>query len=195
MMNLNKIEITENQKKIIIMGAITALVFLLFLVFFYLPASKEIQALKNELISTDSQIQSIETLLSGSGTRDEATRLLKERQQYLNNKFPNKEEESLRLIPEFARKNNIEVISLQPGAKTEFLAEDGKPHIIEGRTAYYLPMTMEISCSYKDLVAYLLELKSYLPVFVSVINLNVRKESQSANKVRATVTFNLYLLV
>ena len=194
-MNTPKIDITENQKKIIILGSVIFFVFLFFWVFLYLPAAKEIGSLKSELISTDTQIQAIETLLSGSGSRDEAVRLLKQKEHYLNNRFPQKEEESLRFIPEFARKNNIEVVSLRPGAKTEFLDEAGKQQVVEGRVLNYLPITMEVNCFYKDLVTYLLELKSSLPAFVSVISLNVQKNSQYSGKVHASVLFNLYLLI
>lgn len=194
-MNIPKIYITANQKKIIIISCAVFLVFLFFWVFLYFPAAKEIKRLKSEFISTDTQIQQIEMLLKGSQSRDEAIRLLKQRQQYLNDRFPQKEEDTIRFIPEFARKNNIEVISLQSGSKTEFLDATGKQQIIEGRVANYLPITMEVSCSYKDLVTYLLELKNKLPAFVSVISLNVKKDNQFPGRVRASVLINLYLLI
>ncbi|MFA6358224.1 MAG: hypothetical protein WCY09_06130 [Candidatus Omnitrophota bacterium] len=190
-----KIDVTRSQKKIIIISCSVLLIFVLFWVFLYFPAAREISSLRSELASTDTQIQGIEMLLSGSGSRDEAIRLLKQEQQYLNEKFPQKEEESLRLIPEFARKNNIEVVSLQPGPKTEFIDESGKPQVIEGKTAYYLPIAMELTCSYKDMVTYLLELKNNLPAFISVINLNVKKDSQFVGKVRVSILFDLYLLI
>jgi len=194
-MNLPKIDITENQKKIIIASASGLFIFLLLWAFFYYPASKEIANLKNELISTEQQIQGIEILLSGSQNRNEAIRLLKQRQEYLNNKFPPKEEESLRIITETARKMNIDVVSLQPGLRTEFLDEAGKQVIIDGRVANYIPITIEVVCFYKDLVGYLTELKNILPAFVSVINVNIKKDDQASGKIRATVGFNLYLLV
>ena len=129
-MNLPKIDITQNQKNIIITSSVILLVFLLLWVFLYFPSSKEIASLKNELVSTEQQIQGIEILLSGSQSRDEAIRLLKQRQLYLSNKFPRQEEDSLRIIPEVARKMNIEVVSLQPGTRVEFLDENGKQVII-----------------------------------------------------------------
>jgi hypothetical protein len=193
-MKLPKIEITRNQKQIIIMSAAVLFVFLLFWVFLYYPSSKEISSLKNELISTEQQIKGIEIFLSGSQSRDEAIRKLKERQLYLSNKFPDKEEESLRLIPEIARKMNINVVSLQPGQRSEFLDEAGKQVLIDGKKASYLPISMEVVCFYKDMVKYLTELKSILPAFVSVINLNARKEERLNGKVCSTIGFNLYLL-
>ena len=194
-MNLPKIDITQNQKNIIVMSSIGVFVFLLLWVFVYFPSSKEISSLKKELTLTQQQIQGIELLLSGSQSRDEAIRVLKERQQYLSNKFPRQEEESLRLIPEVARKMNIEVVSLQPGSRSEFFDENGNQVIIDGKAANYLPITMEVVCFYKDMVSYLSELKNILPAFISVQNLNVRKESQLNGKVRSTIGFNLYLLI
>jgi len=194
-MNISKINISESQKKIIIITCVGFFVFLLLWIFLYLPASKEIRNLKSELVLTEQKIQGIEAFLVGAQNRDEAIRLLKKSQQYLSNRFPQKEEESLKLIPEFARKNKIEVISLNPGSKMEFLDESGKQLIIDGRKAFYLPITMEMDCFYKDLVKYLLELKSDLPTFVSVISLNVKKEDQLTGRVRASVELNLYLLI
>lgn len=194
-MNLSKIDITQDQKKIIIMSFVVLFVFLLLGVFLYLPSFTQIKNLKNEVVSTEQQIQAIETLLVGPQGRDEAIRLLKKKQQYLSTRFPQKEEESLRFIPEIARKMNIEFISLYPGSKTEFLDESGKQVVIEGKLVNYLPITMEVSCYYKDLVKYLLDLKDKLPAFINVISLNVQKESQLTGKVRANLEFNLYLLI
>jgi len=194
-MNLPKIDITRNQKNIIIMSAAALFVFLLFWIFLYFPSSREIASLKNELISMQQQIQGIEIFLSGSQSRDEAIRALKARQLYLSNKFPQGEEESLRFIPEIARKMNIDVISIRPGLRTEFLDEAGKQVIIDGKTASYLPITMEVTCFYKDMVAYLTKLKSLLPAFISVVNLDVRKEERLNGKINSTIGFNLYLLV
>ncbi len=170
-------------------------VFLLFWVFLYFPSSKEIAGLKNEFILTQQQIQGIEMLLSGSQSRDEAIRILKARQLYLSNKLPQQEEESLRLIPEIARKMNINVVSLQPGSRSEFLDEAGKQVIIDGRTANYLPITLEVVCFYKDMVNYLTELKNILPAFISVVSLNIGKDNQLNGKVHSTIGFNLYLLI
>ncbi|MDD5097403.1 MAG: hypothetical protein PHU59_02800 [Candidatus Omnitrophica bacterium] len=193
-MNLLKIDLTDNQKKIILVSLCVLFVFLLFLVFLYIPANKEIATLKNELISTEKQIQGIELLLAGSQSRDEAIRLLEQRKQYLNNKFPQKEEESLRLIPEIARKMNITVVSLQPGSRTELLDATDKAVIIENKVASYLPISLEIVCYFKDLVKYALELKTILPAFVSITSLDISKEGQSNGKIRASIEFNLYLL-
>ena len=193
-MNLSKINLTEAQKKIIMVAVSVLFIFLLFWVFLFLPASKQIAALKNELISTEQQIQGIEILLAGSQSRDEAIRLLKQKQQYLSNKFPQTEEESLRLIPEIARKMNISVISVEPGSKTEVLDEAGKPIIVENKVAKYLPITLEISCYFKDLVKYALELKTVLPAFTSVNSLEIKKENQLTGKIRTNIEFNLYLL-
>ncbi|MEI6831813.1 MAG: hypothetical protein WCK61_03805 [Candidatus Omnitrophota bacterium] len=193
-MNLPKIDVTDNQKKIIIISLSVLFIFFLFWVFLFLPASKQITILKNELISVEQQIQGIEVLIAGSQSRDEAIRLLKQRQQYLSNKFPQKEEESLRLIPEIARKMNINVISLQPGSRTELLDDAGKQIVIENKIANYLPITLEVSCYFKDLVRYALELKTALPAFTSINSLDISKEDRLTGKIRVNIEFNLYIL-
>lgn len=194
-MNIPKINITQNQKKIIILGGVIFFAFLLLWIFVYLPAGKEIRNLKSQLLSTEQQIQGIEVYLSGSENRDEAIRALEQKQQYLSSRFPSKEEESLRIITELARKNNIEVVSLQPDSKVEFSDASGKQLVIDGKTANYLPVALEVSCFYKDLVKYLSDLKSNLPAFASVNSLNIKKDGQLTGKVRVSVNFNLYLLI
>lgn len=193
-MNLPKIDLSSNQKKIMIISLSVLFVFLLFWVFLFLPANSQIARLKNELISTEKQIQGIEILLMGSQSRDEAIRSLEQKHQYLSNKFPQHEEESLRLIPELARKMNIEVISMQPGSRAELLDAAGKQIVIDGKVAKYLPITLQVSCYFKDLVKYALELKEALPAFVSLNSLEINKEGQPSGKIQATIEFNLYLL-
>ena len=193
-MNLIKLDMTENQKKIIVISLSGFFVFFVFLVFLYFPASRKISGLKQELAQTQVQIKGIEMLLAGAQSREEAIRLLKQKQQYLSNKFPQKEEESLRFIPEIARKMNIEVISMQPQTRAEFLSVSGKQSTIDGRIVQYLPVTLELTCFYKDLVKYLLELDLGLPAFISVQSLSIKKENSVTGKIRGTVDLNLYLL-
>lgn len=192
--SLPKIDVTQNQKKIIIAGASGLFILLFFWIFFFMPANRQISLLKSELISTQQQIQAIEILLSGAQGRDEAIRLLKERQQYLSNKFPQKEEESLRLITDVARKMNITVISLQPGARIELLDAAGKQMVIEGKVVKYLPISLEVSCYFRELVKYALELKLSLPAFTSVNRLDISKEGQVNGKILANLEFDLFLL-
>lgn len=194
-MDIPKINLTQNQKKIMILSFAGFFIFLLLWVFLYLPASKEIISLKNDLRSTQQQIEAIESFLSDSGSRDEAIRLLKQKQQYLSNRFPAKEEENLNLITEFARRNNIEIINLQPGIKMEFLDESGRQLVIDGKAAYYLPINLETECFYKELVKYLQELKSSFPGFATAVSVNIKKSGQVTGRVRANIGFNLYLLI
>jgi len=193
-MNLPKIDLTDNQKKIILISLSVIFIFFIFWVFIYFPASNEIITLKNELTLTERQIQGIELLVAGSQSRDQAIRQLQEKKLYLTNKFPLKEEESLRLIPEIARKMNITVISLQPGSKTGLLDTADKQILIENKVVSYLPISLEISCYFKDLVKYALELKTVLPAFISINSLEIRKENQLSGKIRVNIEFDLYLL-
>jgi len=194
-MKLPKIDITENQKKIVIFSAIGLFIFTLLWVFVYYPSSKEITNLTCELASTERQIQGIERFLVGSKSQDEAIRLLKQRQQYLNNKFPQKEEESLRLISEVAHNMNIEVVILEPQARMELMDTVGKQVTIEGKVVSFLPINLEIICFYRELIKYVQELKVKLPAFISVNSFSIKKEDQLNGKIRVNLNFDLYLLI
>lgn len=191
---MTKINITQDQKKIIAAGSVVLFVFLFFWVFFYLPSLSQLDNLKNEFLSTEQQILAIEALATDSVGRRESIRLLKRKQEYLSARLPQKEQESLRFIPEFARKMNIQVISVSPGSKTEFLDEYGKQVFIKRKVVSYLPISMDVNCYYKDLVKYLLDIKDNVPSLVRITSLDVRREDRVSGKIRANIELNLYLL-
>lgn len=189
------IKFSPSQKKITIIGLAILLAFLVFWLFIYLPSKNTVKRIKSELISADNEIGEIEAAISEAKTADEGIRLLKQRYQELNNKFPPGEEDSLRMLSDFAKKLNIEITSIKPGgSKRPFLDEDNKNVEIEGKTCQIVSVSIEMSCLYKDLVEYLQTLKESLPAFMSIEKLKISKDKLLTKKLNITLDLNLYLL-
>ncbi len=187
--------LSPSQKKIIIISLIVIAVFLIFWLFIYSPTKCSVQRYKRELISQESQIKEIEAVIGEAKTMDEGIRLLKARYQGLNNKFPQKEEDSLRMFSDIAKKLNIEIISIRPQPKREFLDEDNQKVEIEGATCLTVLVTIEMDCFYKDLVKYIQALKEASGLaFVTLEKLQITKDKSGTPKLNIVLDLSLYLL-
>lgn len=187
--------LSPSQKKIVIISLIVIAVFLIFWLFIYLPTKFTVQRYKSELISVESQIKEIEAVIGEAKTRDEGIRLLKARYQELNNKFPQGEEDSLRMLSDFAKKLNIELISIRPQPKREFLDGNNQKVEIEGMTCLIIFVSIEMKCFYKDLVKYIQTLKESSGLtFVTFEKLRISKDKSGTPKLNITLDLNLYLL-
>ena len=109
-------------------------------------------------------------------------------------KFPSREEEALRLVSEFARARGISIISMKSRPKTEFLDVENKSVGMEEKICRILPVSIELTSSYKDLGQYIEILNESLPAYVTIEKLKIRKESGTASDLRIILELNLYLL-
>lgn len=187
--------LSPSQKKIVIISLIVIAVFLIFWLFIYSPTKFTVQRYKSELISQESQIEEIEAVIGEAKTMDEGIRLLKARYQELNNKFPQGGEDSLRILSDIAKKLNIELISIRPQPKREFLDENNQKVEIEGATCLIIFVSIEMKCFYKDLVKYIQTLKESSGLtFVTFEKLRISKDKSGTPKLNITLNLNLYLL-
>lgn len=188
-------KLSPSQKKIIIISLIIISVFLIFWLFIYLPSKNTVQRYKSELISIENQIKEIEVLIGEAKSIDEGIRLLKARSQELNNRFPPGEEDSLKILSNIAKKMNIELISIRPQSKKEFVDADNRKVEIEGKTCSTILVSIEMKCYYKDLVKYVQILKESADfAFITFEKLQISKDKSGTPKLNITLDFNLYLL-
>ena len=187
-------KIASSQKKIIYRSLITISVFLILWLFIYLPVKKRVRGLQSELSRLESEIKNIESI-AGKATMSEGINSMHQRFQELNNKFPAKEEEALGLFSNFAKKLNIELISIKPKPKEILLDEDDKEIQIEGKTCQIVFVSVRLRCDYENLVKYIETLKDNLPGFLTIEKLNIAKyKFQNTARLEITLDFNLYLL-
>jgi len=165
-------------------------------VFIYAPTLRKVGLLKNELMVAQNQIEQIEAAVGGgpSISITEGIKLLKDRHSKLDMKFPSREEEALRLVSEFARARGISIISMKSRPKTEFLDVENKSVGMEEKICRILPVSIELTSSYKDLGQYIEILNESLPAYVTIEKLKIRKESGTASDLRIILELNLYLL-
>lgn len=160
----------------------------------YLPTKNAVSRAKKELTAAETQIRQIEAIVDKAKSMEEGLTLLQGVFAKINNKFPRQEEESLAMLSDYARKLNIEVVSIKPSAKEFLFDEDGQKIGIEGRFCQSLPVSLELRCSYKDLVGYLEALKKEVTAYLSIEKLRINKDSLGPAKLSVILDINLYLL-
>lgn len=193
--NMQIRNLSPSQKKIIVISLIVISVFLTFWLFIYLPSKNTVRRIRSELINVETQIKEIEALIGEAKSIDEGIRLLKAKSQELNNKFPQREEDSLKMFSDMAKKLNIELISIRPQPKKEFLDADDRKVEIGGGTCLTILVSMEMKCFYKDLVKYLQALKESSDMaFITFEKLQINKDKSGTPKLNITLDLKLYLL-
>ena len=160
----------------------------------YSPIKGKVSGLRGDLTNIDSQIKQIETTVDPHRTVEEERKILEERCAKLNSKFPAKEEESLRMLSDFARKMNISVLSTRSQPKTSFLDADKQKVEISGKICQKILVTMEMKGSYKDFLKYLETLKESLPAYLTIERLRMSKDSSGMPVLNINLDINLYLL-
>ncbi|MBU1112432.1 MAG: hypothetical protein KKH93_00980 [Candidatus Omnitrophica bacterium] len=191
-MSINSI--TKTQKKIIIAASLAILVFVIFLFFVYIPGKKEMSQLKSTLQAKQKEIQDIQMMVDQGQPLEESIRMLKERFDFLEGKFPVKEEEPLRMISDLARKAKVNLVSINPGPKKNLVDKNQKNLTVDNKACQRITVAISLDCSYKDLVKYIELLKQELSALVIVDNLEVNKNNSGSNrdlKVRLGISFYL----
>lgn len=188
------ITVTQAQKKIIFIALVMVLSFSLFLLLVYLPTKSRAERLRSELSDLEAQIKAAESYTLGARSPEEGVKLLKERYRYLDSKLPLNYAQALAMIPELARRLNIEVLSSNNTAPAQFIDKAGLRMEIEGRSCSLISVSMDLKCSYKDLVRYLDALKKVVPVFITVERLSVQRENQLSARLNVKLSLNIYFL-
>ena len=188
------IKINLSQKKIIIVAVGVMFAFLAAWFLAYLPSQTKIKQLKALLANTDGQIHQIEAMVENGKTIEEGMRLLAERYGQLSSKFSPKEEESIKLLSDFARQLHIEITSTRYQPKTEFLNANQQVDV-DGKKCQVVRVSIEMKCHYKDLVKYLETLSARLPVYITVEQMRIGTANAQNLELNVSFDVNLYLLV
>ena len=183
---------TKAQRKIIIVTAIASLILLIFCFFIYAPGKKQMIKLKQELAARQKEIDDIQAIVSQGDSLEQSITRLKERSRILEGKFPPKEEEVLGMISDFARKLNVNLVSISPSPKKIVMDENQKNIVIDNKVCQGLSVIIDFECPYRNLVKYTEALKQDLPALAMVENLEVNKNSSGNSRdltVRLGLTF------
>jgi len=195
-------KISLNQKKILIQLGIFIVALSLVWFFLYLPSIKSADKARKELSAIEKEIGEIESMLDDSVPIDESLIQLKEKSEKLDNLFPDKEEETLRAISEFAQKLNINIVSIKPQQKKIIWKKEEEEALqVDGKICQSVTVSIQMTSFYQDLVKYIEMLDKELPAFmvvesVKLIKDKVRVRELKLNRDRLNVTLNIgiYLL-
>lgn len=185
----------KNPKaRIILVIAVFSILFLAFWLLFYLPAKSKMSRLKADLLLVQSQIRQIEVTATEGKSLEEGIKLLTERYRQAEERFPKKEEDSLRTLSNLARKLNITITSTRLQPKVLLLNENQQKMELEGRNCYKFVVTIEMKSAFKDLVRYMELLKESLPAYFTIDRLKIDKASAEAPFLNVALDVSLYLL-
>ncbi len=187
-------KISEKQMQIIIAAAIIAVLLLSFYFFIYSPANNKVKEINKELSNAQNQIQSIENIIGSGSLLSGDIAALEEEDKRLLEKFPGKEEKSLKLLYEFARGLDIKITSLLPQPKAVIVDENGRQIQAGEKVFQRVGVSLTMQCSYNNLVKYITILKKQLPGFISIEMMRLNKDSTRVNKLNVDLMFNLFLL-
>jgi len=187
--------ITKDQKKIMIKAGIILVVFLVVWLFFYIPLSKRAKSILSETLAIEEEIRMIESLTGGQEIIGETIISLKERLARLMNKFPKGEEEAIKEASLFAKKTKVEIVLLEFSPKKAVFDNQRKPIIVDGREFRKVSFTLELICTYEELLRYFELLKNDLSAFISINRLSMHRiKDFSDKKLKVKVNFDIYLL-
>jgi len=187
-------KLNPSQQKNIIATVITVAVLIAAGVFIYLPEHNKLDQIKEQLTAVEYQIRQVQGAADTNKAIEEKIKALQARYQFVESKFPSREYEALRLLSDFARKVNIDILSIRSEPKAMLLDEDQQKIEADGKVCQKLPVSVELKCRYQDLLIYMAMLKESLPSYVMVEGLRVRKDETGASKLNITLDLILYLL-
>jgi hypothetical protein len=189
------LEITQTQKRIIMLSASITLVFFIIWLFIFLPVKATVDRIKTELADSNVQIQKIEGEISKTKTLAQGIQSLDTRRKVLENKFPQDVEESLKSLSKSAEKFNIKIISLKPSPKKPLLDENDKPVKEEGKSCELIQVNLVMQGSYENLIKYREMLEDNLSGFVTLEMFSIaRNVNAPEDKLTIIWGFNFYLL-
>lgn len=191
---MTKVSLSKTQIKILGGVGLGLVLFLFFWFGFFQPSRSKVGKLKLEWMNIESQLQEIEAITRGFGSPKEGLRQLNEKCEVMIRKFPSDEEDSIKLISDYAKKMNIEILSLTPAPKADYLDEGGNQVVVDSKVCAKVSISAEIRGSYQDLVQYMDGIEHSLPVLLTVEFIKINKEDAVTGKLKAILGLDIYLL-
>ena len=185
--------ITTAQKQIVFFTVGAVGIFVFFLILIYVPTKGKVSRLQSDLQEVQSLINQIEGMLGQGTSMQEGIRFLEERNKVLNSKFPEREEDGLRLLSDIARDSDVHILTIKSDRKVPFLV-DQQEVVVDAKKCYKLSVSMEIESDYEHMVQYLQKLKDKLPVYMIAERLSIHKGNFGPKRLTINLKVDLFLL-
>lgn len=190
------ITLTKKQIKILILGSIAAFTFAIFIYFIYVPATKKLAKLKHDYASTQAELADLKKMIGEDKPLEQAILYLREKLKTYERKFPEKDEDVLRLLSAQAEKGGVDILSMTPGKKRPIKDVGGVSISVKDYTVEEMQISLNVKAQYKKLGEFLKTLKEDIPIFIRVGDVTM---SSSGDKTNETLSISLsltaYLLV
>lgn len=180
------LELTKEQKRIIVVSLI-ALFFLIFIwIFIYLPQSRKVVSMRKELVSAEAKIAEIISIAEGKDLA-EVVRDFRAELSDLKKQLPNRDEVIIDVLTTTARDLNIEVKDISFSDK----------QILEQKIAGFeieeVPIQMQLVCEYRNLGQYLNLLRVNSPILIRVRKLSIHGQEGVPNLADISLEVTAYL--
>jgi Tfp pilus assembly protein PilO len=190
-----KQKLSPSQEKLLIVGGVILAALFIAWFFIYHPSKKMVRFLRDELAKVEGQIKQTDEMLSQGKALEEKILLFEDIEKVIETRVPRQEEEGINLLSDYAHKRDLGIAAIRSESKAPLLDQAGQPFVIGGRHCHRLSVFMEMSGRYENLVGYILDLKEFIPSFVTIEAIQIRQGGDAAkSELMFSISVNLYLL-
>ena len=160
----------------------------------FLPLRHRLEKAKEDLAAMENSLLPFAALLKDEQTLKGTLNSLKDRRRFLESKFPFKEDQSVQMISQLAQKSNMSIVSLNIQPQSPFLDSASSQVVSDDKTCFQIPVSIELTGTYIDLIRYIKTLHESLPAFVVVEEIKISRVTTEEKKLHITLNVNIYLL-
>lgn len=188
---MEKIHLTDIQKRIFILAGIITLSFFIFAVLIYIPANRKMVQLKTEFTRLEEETKRLKKYVGEGQSLEQIIVSLNNRLDKLHVRFPEKEEVVLRELSALASGLGIEVLSIKPDRKKVLQSINEEQVAIKDCVVQEMSVAINMKTSYKVLGEFIRRIKEDFPVFIKVDSVQMEKVSDDYNSNILNVNMNV----
>ena len=180
-------KLSREQEKIIYIAGVVIVFLILFFIFVYSPQERKLSDIKKKLNYAESEIAEINRITQGKPL-ELAVSDLNLQLKNLTGRLPFRSEDVVKNLSDAAREFKVEVKNIA------FAAEQKSSGKIPGYTVKELPISMKLSCEYRNIGEYLHKLRTDFPILVRVKQLLIEGSGEGSPQLDVSLQISAYLL-
>lgn len=187
--------IKQHEKRILIITAVCISAITVFWAFVSFPAGRKLRMLRTELNSVKQEIADIESR-AGRKIKDIAE-LVDPIQKAFNaiiQKFPEQEEDTLKLLSSTATRIGIDINYMRPQQKIAYVNTQGNPVFIDGKQCFSIPISIEMTGLYKNVGEYLRWLRKSFPALIKITDVVIKRGESRMPQLKVNMEAVIYVL-
>lgn len=189
------IALDSKQKKMIIAGAVAAVVAVVFTITVYSPYKKQSTKIKADMAKVDQEIKDLQAKVDKTRASARDSMFRSEFKQTFQEHFPTGEKEALKKIFDLAKVYDIKLGKVNPGPKEVFNGIDGQPAAINNKTCQRIAISLDMRCNFRTLTNYLSGLNNEFPGAISVESLTMNRDPEAGSGgLSVLLKINFYFL-